>query len=160
MKQLLLLVLGTSLFSCQSNHLGKAKTNSFNIDSVKTHIIKMNESYSERFMTADSAFYVARYVADAEVYSPGVPAIKGREAIRKFFYNGGNNKDAKIELPVGNIYGGEELVVEEGTYNFPDGKGGSADKGKFIALWKQESGKWKLFREIWNSDNPYPPSSK
>jgi ketosteroid isomerase-like protein len=60
-------------------------------------------------------------------------------------------------LPIGNIYGNESLVVEEGTYNFPDGKGGSFDKGKFIALWKQEGGKWKLYREIWNTD--MPPSS-
>jgi ketosteroid isomerase-like protein len=50
------------------------------------------------------------------------------------------------------IYGNEDLVVEEGTYNFPDGKGGSIDKGKFIAIWKQEDGKWKLYREIWNTD--------
>jgi hypothetical protein len=35
---------------------------------------------------------------------------------------------------------------------FPDGKGGSVDKGKFIALWKQEVGKWKMYREIWNYD--------
>jgi hypothetical protein len=44
------------------------------------------------------------------------------------------------------------MVVEEGDYVFPDGKGGSFDKGKFIALWKPEDGKWKLYREIWNTD--------
>lgn len=119
----------------------------------------MNESYSDRFTSNDSAFYVERYCTDAEVYSPNIPAVKGREAIRKFFYNEGNNKEANIELPAGNFYGSNELVIEEGTYNFPDGKGGSADKGKFIALWKKENGKWKLYREIWNSDNPPPPLS-
>jgi len=154
MNKLLLLLLTISLLACQQNDSGKTATTDFSIDSVKAHILKMNESYSERFITNDSLFYVDRYCAEAEVYSPNMPAVNGREAIRKFFFNDGNNKEAKIELPAGNFFGNENLVVEEGTYNFPDGKGGSFDKGKFIAIWKQEDGKWKLFREIWNTDNP------
>lgn len=151
-KLLFILPVAFSLFACQSNQPGKNSSGTFNLDSAKAHIIKMNESYSERFTTNDSAFYVTRYCTDAEVYSPYVPAVKGREAIRKFFYNNGNNKEAKIELPAGNFYGNNDLVVEEGLYNFPDGKGGSVDKGKFIALWKKEDGTWKLYREIWNTD--------
>jgi ketosteroid isomerase-like protein len=155
MKPVFLIACMAALFSCnQSEHKPEAK---FDIEPVKAHIKKMNESYSERFLTLDSAFYVDRYCADAEVYSPNMPAVKGREAIRNFFYNDGNNKEAKIELPAGNFYGGPEYVIEDGLYNFPDGKGGSVDKGKFIALWKMEDGKWKLYREIWNSDNPPPP---
>ena len=112
----------------------------------------MNESYSERFMTNDTAFYVARYCTDAQVYSPGMPAVMGRDSIRAFFYNNGNNKEAKIELPAGNFYGNADFVIEDGTYSFPDGKGGNVDKGKFIAIWKKEDGVWKLYREIWNTD--------
>ena len=39
---------------------------------------------------------------------------------------------------------------------------GSVDNGKFIAIWKQEDGKWKLFREIWNTNNapPVPVQAK
>lgn len=124
----------------------------FSIQRVKAHIIEMNKTYSNRFTTNDSAFYITRYCIDAEVYSPGMAAVKGRDSIRSFFYQNGTNKEAKIELPPGNFYGTADLVVEEGSYNFPDGKGGSFDKGKFIAIWKQEEGKWKLFREIWNTD--------
>jgi ketosteroid isomerase-like protein len=152
MTKLIFLLLSAGIIACQSKEPATTAKSTFSIDSAKAHIIKMNESYSERFTTSDSAFYVTRYCADAEVYSPGVPAVKGRESIRKFFYNDGKNTEAKIELPAGNFYGNEDLVVEEGTYNFPDGKGGSVDKGKFIALWKKEDGTWKLYREIWNTD--------
>lgn len=152
MRKLVFLLLTAGMLACQSKEPGKATKNDFSIDSVKAHIIKMNESYSQRFMTNDTAYYISRYCRDAQVYSPGVPAVVGRDSIINFFYQNGTNKEAKIELPAGNIYGNEELVVEEGTYNFPDGKGGSFDKGKFIALWKQEDGQWKLYREIWNTD--------
>jgi ketosteroid isomerase-like protein len=161
MQRILLVAMATFLFSCNNKEASKQKTEiKFDIALVKSHILKMNESYGERFLTGDSAFYVDRYCTDAEVYSPNMPAVKGREAIRKFFYNDGNNKEAKIELPAGTFYGGPDYVVEDGVYNFPDGKGGSVDKGKFIALWKQEDGKWKLYREIWNSDMMPPAPSK
>jgi len=155
MKQLLFLSVTFLLASCGAQEeKNEEKKNSFDISVAKSHIMEMNKTYSDRFTTNDTAFYNERYCKDAEVYSPGVPAVKGREAIREFFYGDGTNKEAKIDLPPGNFYGNEELVVEEGTYDFPDGKGGSVDKGKFIALWKQDDGKWKLFREIWNSDIP------
>jgi ketosteroid isomerase-like protein len=160
MRIILLLLLSAVIFGCQSNKSADTEKSAFNIDSVKAHIMKMNESYSERFMSNDPGFYSDRYCADAQVYSPGMPAVMGRDSIRSFFYNNGNNKEAKIDLPPGNFYGNEDLVVEDGTYSFPDGKGGSVDKGKFIAIWKKEEGKWKLYREIWNTDLPPASSSK
>lgn len=161
MKQLLFLLITTFFISCSgTDEKNETAANSFDISRVKNHILEMNKSYSQRFISNDSSFYADRYCLDAEVYCPALPAVKGRQAIREFFYSGGNNKEAVIELPPGNIYGSNELVVEEGTYNFPDGKGGSVDKGKFIALWKQEDGKWKLYREIWNTDLPPAPPAK
>ncbi len=153
MRYILLLLFPAIIFSCNSTHSDQKQKSTFSIDSARAHIIKMNESYSERFMTNDTAYYISRYCKDAQVYSPGMPAVVGRDSIINFFYQNATNKEAKIELPAGNIYGNEELVVEEGTYNFPDGKGGSFDQGKFIAIWKQEDEVWKLFREIWNSDS-------
>lgn len=128
----------------------------FDITAAKNHIAEMNKKYGDRFFTGDSAFFEKRYCADAAVMSPQMPTVSGREAVRKFYYNDGKNKDITIEIIAGNVYGGAEAVVEEGTYNFPDGKGGSIDKGKFIAIWKQEAGQWKLYREIWNTDMPPP----
>jgi ketosteroid isomerase-like protein len=30
------------------------------------------------------------------------------------------------------------------------------DRGKYIVVWKDEGGKWKLHRDIWNSSLPAP----
>lgn len=146
------------ILAVSCNDARKNAADTFDIEPVKKHIAEMNKSYGERFLKNDSAFYAERYCKDAEVYCPALPAVKGRDSIIRFFYQNGANKETKIELPAGNIYGSAGLVVEEGAYNFPDGKGGSFDKGKFIALWKQEDGKWKLYREIWNTDLPPAPS--
>lgn len=142
------------IFFASCNHATQtnAPAESFSLDSAKAHILKMNESYSQRFTSNDSMFYVNRYCADAAVYSPNMPAVLGRDSIRSFFYNGGQNTDAKIELHASGINGNTDFIIEDGSYNFPDGKGGSFDKGKFIAIWKMEDGVWKIYREIWNSD--------
>lgn len=160
MKQLIFFAFLFILVSCNQNGPTENAEPVFDITAVKNHIMEMNKTYSSRFTTNDTAFYNARYCKDAEVYCPGLAAVKSRDSIRSFFYQNGTSKEAKIELPPGNIYGSNELVVEEGMYNFPDGKGGSVDKGKFIALWKQEDGKWKLFREIWNTDLAPAPAKK
>jgi rhodanese-related sulfurtransferase/ketosteroid isomerase-like protein/DNA-directed RNA polymerase subunit RPC12/RpoP len=154
MNKIFLFIIILSTASCNNEGKVAITKSKFDIESVKSHIIEMNKTYSNRFMTNDTAFYIERYCKDAEVFCPAVPVVKGRDAIRNFFYQNGTNKETKIELPTGNFYGNEELVVEEGSYNFPDGKGGSIDKGKFLAIWKQEDGKWKMYREIWNTDMP------
>ncbi len=153
--RIFVLMVAVSLFcfSCTSKK-EKTPSSSFSIDSVKAHIVKMNDSYTQRFTTKDSLYFVDRYCKDAQVLSPNTTAVISRDSIIHFFRGDGSGSDVKMELPIGNVYGDEDLVVEEGTYNFPDGKGGSFDKGKFIALWKQEDGKWKLYREIWNTDLP------
>jgi ketosteroid isomerase-like protein len=124
----------------------------FSLEPVKTHITAMNKNYGYRFTRNDTAFIAARYCTGAEVYPAEHSIIKGRDSIRSYYYDGGRNTEITILINATNIYGSADLVVEEGSYDFPDGKGGSYDKGKFIALWKEEAGSWKLFREIWNTD--------
>jgi ketosteroid isomerase-like protein len=35
------------------------------------------------------------------------------------------------------------------------GAGGTeADRGKYIVIWKNQGGLWKLHRDIWNSSKP------
>ena len=34
-------------------------------------------------------------------------------------------------------------------------KGGAVlDSGKYVAIWKNEGGQWRLHRHIWNSNTP------
>lgn len=156
MKTKLFILLAICFSACQSaKDANDAGSSSFNLDSVKMHIADMNKVYTKRFTTSDRAFFEERYTKDAAVYPPNERAIVGIDSIAKYFYVG-DGMDMQMEFPQSNIFGNGDYVVEDGTYNFPspDGSGASLDKGKFMAVWKQEDGKWKLYREIWNSDMP------
>lgn len=124
----------------------------FSIDDLKLQINKANKSYGDRFIKDDSVWYQLNYCKDACIMPGEQPSICGVKAIRDFYFQNGNNRDFKITIRETNVYGDSDLVVEEGTYSYPDGNGNSFDNGKFIALWKQEDGIWKLYREIWNSN--------
>lgn len=126
----------------------------FDIEAIKAQINKANEKYADRFTSNDSLWYIERYCKDACDFPPNEKPICGVDSLRKYFYGDGKNEPITMILKSTNIYGSKEAVVEEGIYDFPDGKGASFDKGKFIAIWKEEGGKWKLYKEIWNSDLP------
>lgn len=158
MKQFLLPAAIAFLTSCNMSTTKESTESKFDISAVKKHIDEANKTYGERFNSNDTAFYNDRYCRDAVIMPEQMPAKAGRDSIRHFNYNDGNNKGFKIEVTATNIYGSPDAVIEEGFYTFPGDDGVIYDKGKFIAIWKQEDGKWKLFREIWNGDRA--PASK
>jgi ketosteroid isomerase-like protein len=128
------------------------RTEIFDLEAVRKYIHEANQTYGDRFQNNEPAWYAERYTQDACALPPNEATVCGRDAIRAFNYNDGANAEIKIIITETAVYGNATEVIEEGTFDFPDGTGGSYDKGKFVAIWKQEDGKWKLFREIWNSD--------
>lgn len=140
------------LAACNNPKSPQTPDSSFNLQEVQVYIHEVNKKYGDRFTTDDSLMYKERYCKEVVIFPAQHPTLQGREAVRNYYYDNGKNVNLTTIIQATNIYGSADLVVEEGTYDFPDGQGGSYDKGKFIALWKQEEGKWKLYREIWNTD--------
>jgi len=52
------------------------------------------------------------------------------------------------------FYGNAELVVDAGTYGVTYGPEHVTERGKYLNVWKQENGNWKIQSNIWNSDAP------
>ncbi len=153
LKKTTLICLLFSFFSCSNTTAPKTEVKEeFNLEQVKAHIKKANEQYGERFVTNDLSWYQEKYCAQACAMPEKMEAVCGVGNIMNYYYSEGKNKDFKIHITEKEIYGSAESVVEEGFYDIPDGKGGSFDKGKFIAIWKPEGGQWKIYREIWNSN--------
>ena len=58
-----------------------------------------------------------------------------------------------VDLRTIEVWGTEGLITEEGALSLFAGET-EADQGKYIVLWKKEDGKWKFFRDIFNSNLP------
>jgi hypothetical protein len=81
----------------------------------------------------------------------GVAAIK--EAVAKEIAGA---KKSGITLSVGTDEVGVagDMAWHAGTYLVKDKAGKTVDAGKFLEAWERKNGKWRIARDMWNSDAP------
>lgn len=166
MKQLTILLLAfVFLFtSCNTREAGASDKNdkdvaAFDLDAARTEIIGSYEAFNKAASAGDSATLRDMYHSGAIGYPPNMPAIKEREGIAGYFASMPKMGIKSIKTQTGDVFGGPTDVIETGTYELSDGTN-TLDKGKYIVIWRQEDGKWKNYRDIWNSDMPPPPAKK
>lgn len=162
MKQVFMNVLGLAMlvviFSACNNEAGNAGISGFSLDSAKAEIAASNNVFGASWATGDSASFANCYTTDACINPPNLPKMCGTAAITAFF-NGGVQMGIKnIIITTEEVLGGKDGVIETGTYDMRIADDVSVEKGKFIVMWKQENGKWKMHRDVWNSDSAPAPA--
>jgi ketosteroid isomerase-like protein len=143
-------------FSCSESDKRSIESaaSAFDIKQAQASIAQTNLAFMKFFKAGDSAGVANCYTTDAKTMAAHMPAVNGRENITHFISESMAKGLRNFNLSTIKIWGDSNIVAEEGTYNIADSAGKQMDKGKYIALWKQEAGNWKLFRDIWNSDLP------
>jgi uncharacterized protein (TIGR02246 family) len=142
--------------SASSENASTEKT--FDLAATRKQIDEGNQALSDLLKKGDSTGFANMYCIDAKVMGPNGPAIVGRDAIKSAIGGMYRSGLTGLSLKPVDTWGSETLVAEEGTYVFSLSEGKEIDHGKYIVLWKMEDGKWKLFRDIWNTDIPMPAS--
>ena len=127
---------------------------SFDIKQGEASIMQSNQNLMKAFKTDDSVGVANCFTTDAKLMCSNLPSIEGKENIRSYFSNMMRKGIATIDLKTIKILGDSSILAEEGTYLFSDSKKKQVDKGKYIVLWKQEAGNWKMYRDMWTSDLP------
>ncbi len=142
--------------SCNGDAPKTEAASSFSLDSVKTAIATSNKIFGDCFAKGDSTTFVSCYTSDACINPSNMPRMCGPQAISAFFNGGYKMGIRHIAITTEELIGGKEAVAEIGKYELHDSAGKALDKGKFIVVWKEENGKWKMHRDVWNSDLPLP----
>ena len=57
------------------------------------------------------------------------------------------------------FYGNEEFLIDQGNYVVTYGPDSTVERGKYLNVWKQENGTWKIHTNIWNTSAP-PAAAK
>ena len=145
-----------SLFSCNDSVSDKqsATASGFSLDSVKAQITASNALYGRCFANNDSATFLNCYTNDACINPPNLDRICGRKGIAAFFRGGYQMGVRDIQLTTEEVVGGKEGVIETGSYELFGDSARLFEKGKFMVLWKEENGKWKMHRDQWSSNAP------
>jgi ketosteroid isomerase-like protein len=161
MKKIILPVLFAcaTLFSCTNDPAKPgAAVPAFNLDAAKAAIAAGNATYGTAFANGDSTGFTSHYTSDACISPSNMPKLCGTGAITAFFNGGYKMGIRNVKLTTAEVMGGKEAVVETGTYELLADKGVTLDKGKYIVVWTEENGKWKMHRDMWNTDMPASPA--
>ena len=140
--------------SCNEKPKEKEQTvPEFNLTTAKTEIEEANKNFMALVAKGDSIGIANSYTKDAKVMFTGAPSVVGKANIQKLFSGIINSGVTKINLETEGVFGTQELLAEEGKVTVYV-KDMAVAEEKYIILWKKEDGKWKLFRDIANSNSP------
>jgi ketosteroid isomerase-like protein len=131
----------------------------FNLVKIKQVIEANHIAYGENFAKGNATQFAKHYAKDGCIFPTNFPKMCGTDAINTFFDGAYKMGVRYIKLTANEVLGGPELVVETGNYELFVENNISIDKGKFIVIWKQENGEWKMYRDIWNTDTPAKTSN-
>ncbi len=153
------------LYACNNSGSSSASTDkdtkpAFDLTAAKKGVEEGNKAFMELLKKGDSVGVANLYTMDAKLLGPNMPAAVGRSSIQSVLGGFVNAGFTNFSLITTEVWGYENLLSEEGVWALAGKDGKELDRGKYIVLWKMEDGKWKLFRDCWNSDNPPPPPAK
>jgi uncharacterized protein (TIGR02246 family) len=121
---------------------------------IRAAIQTANGNFIAALRRGDAAGIAALYTEDAQVLPPNSDVMSGKAAIQAFWQSvidmgvtGGSLESVEVE-------GSGSSASEVGRFTMEVAGGRVVDNGKYLVLWRQEGGQWKLHRDIWNSSRP------
>jgi ketosteroid isomerase-like protein len=131
----------------------KANAVAFDMTKAKAFVDSVNAKFTEEVRNGDSVALASHYSTDAALLFEHSDPIKGKDILAAWgdFVRSGV-KDFTFETTDITLDGG--LLVETGAYTMKTADNTLIDKGKYLVVWKQENGVWKLFRDMGNTSMP------
>ena len=137
-------------------HAGTGGENpDFDLAATRELIAQQNQHFTEAHITGDVAAIDAMFAPDARSYPPGAPAAIGLPAIHALTVDFLRAGITEFHEETTAFYGNAEYAIDEGIYVLRYG-GGVTERGKYVNVWKQVNGTWRIQANIWNTDPPVP----
>ena len=116
-----------------------------------------DREFVSAFNQGDAAGVAALYTADGKILPPNMEMMQGRDAVQAFWQGAMDMGCKTAALDIEDLVEQGEVIIEIGKYTLtiqPAEGGTITDRGKYVVIWKQEDGAWKLDIDIWNSSLP------
>ena len=96
------------------------------------------------------------YSSDAVILPQGAPMVRGQQDIRTSLQGMFDMGFSGVEFETIEVEVAGDYAFEVGTYVARGPGGAEMDHGKYLSVWKNEDGEWKLHRDIYNTDMAAP----
>ena len=121
-------------------------------DEVRDAVEAGNRAFIAAFLRGDAVAVAQLYTENAEVIAPGQPVARGRSAIAAAWKQAIDSGVKDVSLQTAEVESVGDLAYETGIVR-QVAANGTASQARYVVVWKRAGGRWKLHRDIWNSEN-------
>jgi uncharacterized protein (TIGR02246 family) len=125
---------------------------------IQRQIEAANSQFVGAFTRGDAAAIAKLYTADAQLLPANSDFVRGTDAIRAFWQKVIDMGLGGASLETIEVEAHGSTAIEVGRYRLL-ASGDTVDTGKYIVVWKNDGGTWKLHRDIWTTSQPAAASA-
>ncbi len=152
--KILFTVLILSNLSCKNNseksEVGSMQNDSktqFDVATATAIVERRNKDFEESLKAGDSIAVGDIYTIDSKI----IGAYAGRDNLIKEVHELVRDSITDIRFEIINIWGNENIIVEDAYVEFYHINGTLVSKGNSLFVWKKEIDKWRIFRDVYKS---------
>ena len=152
MKNLIPLVMVMTLLVCCNQEAG------IDIEKEKASLMQLSRDWSDLIKTGDIDKILDAWADDAVMMAPGLPPLKGKDAIRNYVEEGNKIPGFSIKWEPLEAHLSEQgdmgYLIERNEITVNDSLGNPVRSyNKVVTIWKkQPDGKWKNVVDMWNAN--------
>lgn len=139
-------------WSCRAQPQGDPAA--FDLAAARATIERKNAEFTAAHVAGDVAAIDAMFTRDARSFPPGADAAVGPAALHALTVEYLKAGITAFSEQTTDVYGNGELLVDQGEYMVTYGPGNTVERGKYLNVWRQEDGEWKIHANIWNASAP------
>ena len=124
--------------------------------SISTEIRHANDAFEAAFERSDAAAIANLYTPNGLLLPTGMNAIQGSAGIEAFWQGAMEMGIKRVKLDSQDVEELTDTAIELGHYTLFGPNDQLLDQGKYLVVWKEQQGQWKLYQDIWNSSMPAP----
>jgi len=146
---LFLIILFSGLFF---NSCNKGKSAAPDLQTMKKIIQAKNNQFTKAHVTGDYLAIDTLFTVDAKSFPPNAQPVIGRAAIAALTAEYIEYGVSEFHEETIDLYGSGDLLIDQGNYSMTYGPDSTVEKGKYLNVWKKVDGQWKIYSNIWNTN--------
>ena len=149
-----ILTVGCGNNNTAATSASKDSTYGFDVNAMKKIIQEKNSQFTKAHVSGNHLVIDTMFTEDARSFPPNADAVVGRAAIALLTAGFIKFGVQEFREETTSLYGNGDYMVDEGNYFMRYGKDSTIENGKYINVWKNTGGGWKIYSNIWNTNMP------
>jgi len=155
---LVILFTGLVTVACESDNnsstiVKKESHARFDLNAIKKIIQEKNNQFTKAHVTSDNEAIDTLFTLDAKSFPPNAEPVVGRSAIAALTAEYIEFGVSEFFEETVELYGCEDMLIDQGNFIMKYGKDNILEKGKYLNVWKKIDSQWKIYSNMWNTND-------